>query len=138
MLGTSIAAVVLGCFYFCPLDCDASADWKNIKVAHLLRVLPKNGIYTYLIRIQNFLFHSPFNEIYRHLLFSLSGVLFPREWTTHLNETVEHDNIRESDRHDRRYVCIASSALPMYKTTCHAKPYLQRSVQYRYLSTVCV
>ena len=24
MLGTSIAAVVLGCFYFCPLDCDAS------------------------------------------------------------------------------------------------------------------
>ena len=25
MLRTSIAAVVLGCFYFCPLDCDASA-----------------------------------------------------------------------------------------------------------------
>ena len=24
VLGTSIAAVVLGCFYFCPLDCDAS------------------------------------------------------------------------------------------------------------------
>ena len=24
MVGTSIAAVVLGCFYFCPLDCDAS------------------------------------------------------------------------------------------------------------------
>ena len=24
MLWTSIAAVVLGCFYFCPLDCDAS------------------------------------------------------------------------------------------------------------------
>ena len=24
MLGMSIAAVVLGCFYFCPLDCDAS------------------------------------------------------------------------------------------------------------------
>ena len=24
MLGTSIAAVVLGCFYFCPPDCDAS------------------------------------------------------------------------------------------------------------------
>ena len=24
MLQTSIAAVVLGCFYFCPLDCDAS------------------------------------------------------------------------------------------------------------------
>ena len=36
MLGTSIAAVVLGSFYFCPLDCDASimvvdcaAVWKN-------------------------------------------------------------------------------------------------------------
>ena len=24
MLRTSIAAVVVGCFYFCPLDCDAS------------------------------------------------------------------------------------------------------------------
>ena len=24
MLRTSLAAVVLGCFYFCPLDCDAS------------------------------------------------------------------------------------------------------------------
>ena len=24
MLRTSIAAVVLGCFYLCPLDCDAS------------------------------------------------------------------------------------------------------------------
>ena len=24
MLGTSIAAIVLGCFFFCPLDCDAS------------------------------------------------------------------------------------------------------------------
>ena len=24
MLLTSIAAVVIGCFYFCPLDCDAS------------------------------------------------------------------------------------------------------------------
>ena len=26
----------------------------------------------------------------------------------------------------------------MYKTTCHAEPYLYRSVQYRYLSAVCV
>ena len=33
---------------------------------------------------------------------------------------------------------IPSFALPMYKTTCHAKPCLYRSVQYRYLSTVCV
>ena len=56
-----------------PLDCDASADWKNIKAAHLLRVLQQNGIYTYLIRIQNFLFHSPFDEIYRRLLFFTLG-----------------------------------------------------------------
>ena len=58
MLGTSIASVVLGCFYFCPLDCDASVmdvdcaavetgcmPEKYIKVAHLLRVLQQNGIY---------------------------------------------------------------------------------------------
>ena len=31
-----------------------------------------------------------------------------------------------------------SFALPMYKTTGHGIPYLYRSVQYRYLSTVCV
>ena len=73
MLRTSIATVVLGCFYFCPLDCDASADWKNIKVAHLLRVLQQNAIYTYLVRIQNFLFYSPFDEIYRRLLFFTVG-----------------------------------------------------------------
>ena len=34
---------------------------------------------TYLVRVQNFLFHFLFDEIYRRLLFSLSGVLFPRE-----------------------------------------------------------
>ena len=73
MFRTSIAAVVLGCFYLCPLDCDASADWKNIKVAHLLRVLQQNGIYTYLVRIQNVLFHSPFDEIYRRLHFFTLG-----------------------------------------------------------------
>ena len=33
---------------------------------------------------------------------------------------------------------IPSFALPIYKPTCDAKPYLYRSVQYRYLSTVCV
>ena len=57
--------------------------------------------------------------------FSLSGVLFSREKTIpQLNETVKHDNIRESDRHDRRYMYIPSFALPIYKTTSHAKPYL--------------
>ena len=73
MFRTSIAAVVLGCFYLCPLDCDASADWKNIKVAHLLQVLQLNGIYTYLVRTPNFLFHSPFDEIYRRLLIFTLG-----------------------------------------------------------------
>ena len=69
---------------------------------------------------------------------SLSGVLFPREKTTQqLNETVKHDNIRESDRHDRQYMYVLF-ALPMYESTGHAKPYLYRSVQYRYLSNVCV
>ena len=58
-----------------------------------------------------------------------------------LNETVRHDNIRESDRHDRRYMYVPSFALAIYKTACHAKPYLcylYRSVQYRYLSNVCL
>ena len=31
------------------------------------------GIYTYLVRIQNFLFHFPFDEIYRRLLFFTLG-----------------------------------------------------------------
>ena len=52
---------------------------KYMKVAHLLRVLQQKGISTYLVRIQMFLFHFPFDDIYRRLLFSLSGVLFPRE-----------------------------------------------------------
>ena len=86
MLRTSIAAVVLGCFYFCPLDCDASVMVvdcaavetrcmleKYIKVAHLLRVLQQKGIYTYLVRIQNIPFHFPFYEIYRRLLFFTLG-----------------------------------------------------------------
>ena len=67
MLRMSIAAADVGCFYFCPLDCDASADWKNINVAHLLRVLQQNGIYTYLIRLQKFIFHSPFDLSLIHI-----------------------------------------------------------------------
>ena len=68
----------------------------------------QKGIYTYLVRIQNFLFHFPFDEIFLRLFFFTLG----------------HDNIRESDRHDRRYLYIPSFALPIYKTTCDAKPYL--------------
>ena len=32
-------------------------------------MLQQKGIYTYQARIQNFLFHFPFDEIYRRLLF---------------------------------------------------------------------
>ena len=42
---------------------------KYVKVAHLLRVLQQKAIYTYLVRIQNFRFHFPFDEIYRRLAF---------------------------------------------------------------------
>ena len=141
MLRTSIAAVVLGCFYFCQLDCDASVMVvdcaavetgcmleKYTKVAHLLRVLQQKGIYTYLVRIQNFPFIFRLMRYTDVWLFSLSGVLFPRDQTTHLNETVKHDKIRESDRYDGWYMYIPSFALLMYKTTCHAKPFLYRSV----------
>ena len=86
MLRTFNAAVVLGCFYFCRLDCDNPVTVvdctavetgcmleKYLKVAHMLRVLQQKGIYTYLVRIQIFLFHFPFDEIYRRLLFFTLG-----------------------------------------------------------------
>ena len=38
-----------------------------------MRVLLQKGIYTYLVRIQKFLFHFPFDEIYRRLLFFTLG-----------------------------------------------------------------
>ena len=39
MVRTSVAAVVLGCFYFCPLDCDASimvVDCAAVETACML------------------------------------------------------------------------------------------------------
>ena len=42
---------------------------ENETYCWLVRVLQQKGIYTYLVRIQNFLFHLPFDEIYRRLLF---------------------------------------------------------------------
>ena len=86
-------------------------------------VLQRKGIYTYLVRIQNVFFTFRSTRYTDVCFFPLLGVLFPREQTTQLNETVKHDNTRESDRHDGRYMYIPSFALPMYKTTCHAKPY---------------
>ena len=47
MLRTSIAAVVLGCFYFCPLDCDASfmvVDCAAVKTGCMLeKYIPAKG-----------------------------------------------------------------------------------------------
>ena len=39
IIRTSIAAVVLGCFYFCPLDCDASfmvVDCAAVETGYML------------------------------------------------------------------------------------------------------
>ena len=44
------------------------AEKIHMKVAHLLRVLQQKGIHTYLLRIQNFVFHFPFDKLYRRLL----------------------------------------------------------------------
>ena len=47
MLRTSTAAVVLGCFYFCPLDCDASVmvvDCAAVKTGCMLeKYIPAKG-----------------------------------------------------------------------------------------------
>ena len=48
MLRTSIAAVVLGCFYFCPSDCDASVmvvDCAAVKMGCMLeKYIPAEGL----------------------------------------------------------------------------------------------
>ena len=70
------------CFFllcFCRLHCDASdvycfcCSWLLLFLSFRLRC------FGYLVRIQIFLFHFPFDEIYRRLFFSLSGVRYPRE-----------------------------------------------------------
>ena len=47
MLRTSIAAAVLGCFYFCPLDCDASVmvgDCAAVETGCMLeKYIPAKG-----------------------------------------------------------------------------------------------
>ena len=45
MLRTSIAAVVLGCFYFCPLDCDASVMVVDCAAVETGRMLEKYIMY---------------------------------------------------------------------------------------------
>ena len=80
MLRTSIAAVVLGCFYFCPLDCDiavmvvdcAAAETGNTKWLRTCSATSKGDIYvpgTYT----KFSFSFSFDEIYQRLLFFTLG-----------------------------------------------------------------
>ena len=91
MLRTSIAAVVLGCFYFCPLDCDIPVmvvECAAVKTgcmlekykmaAHLQRYNKRGYIRTwYVYKISFFIFLlMRYTDV---CLFSLSGVLFPLE-----------------------------------------------------------
>ena len=86
MLRTSIAAVVLGCFYFCPLDsvnpvmvidCAAVKTGcmrEKYKMVVHLQCYNKRGYYV----LKNFFIFRLM--IYTDVcFFSLSGVLFPRE-----------------------------------------------------------
>ena len=90
MLRTSIAAVVLRCFYFCPLDCDDSVMvvdcaavetgcmLEKYKMLAHLRCYNKRGyIRTWVYKIFFFIFRlMRYTDV---CFFSLSGVLFPRE-----------------------------------------------------------
>ena len=90
MLRTSIAAVVLGCFYFCPIDCDASVMvvdcaavetgcmLEKYKMAAHLQCYNKRGYIRtwYVTKMFFFIFRL---MRYTDVCFvSLSGVLFPR------------------------------------------------------------
>ena len=100
MLLTSIAAVILGCFYFCPLDCDIPAmvvDCAAVEtgcmvekykmVAHLQcykergyirtpAVLLQKGIYTYLVRILFFFIFLLMRYIPTSVFFTLGRSVF--------------------------------------------------------------
>ena len=87
MLWTSISAVVLGCFYFCPLDCDASVmlvDCAAVETGCMLEKYTKRlhtccecynkrGLIRTWYVYQHFLFDFAFDVIYRHLLFFTLG-----------------------------------------------------------------
>ena len=91
MLRTSIAAVVLGCFYYCPLDCgipvmvvdcavvETGCMLEKYKmVAHLQCNNKRGYIRTwYVCKILCFVFRlMRYTDV---CFFPLSGVLFPRE-----------------------------------------------------------
>ena len=90
MLRTSIAAV-LGCFNFCPLDCDISVMVVNCAavetgcmlekykmVAHQQCYNKRGYIRTWYV-FKIFFFNFRFKRYTDVCFFSLSGVLFPRE-----------------------------------------------------------
>ena len=58
MLRTSIAAVVLGCFYFCPLDCNASVmvvDCAAVQTGCMLeKYIPAEGCNKVLVHFYFF------------------------------------------------------------------------------------
>ena len=65
MLRTSIAAVILGCFCFCPLDCDASVmvvDCAAVKTGCVLeKYIPAKGCNK--VRVHSYFFqHIPLDE----------------------------------------------------------------------------
>ena len=91
MLRTTIAAVVLGCFYFCPLDCDipvmvvdcaaveTGCMMEKYKMVKHLQCYNKRGYIRtwYVYKIFFFIFRlMRYTDV---CFFSLSGVLFPRE-----------------------------------------------------------
>ena len=83
MLRTSFADVVLGCFYFCPLDCDIPVivvDCAAVETGCMLEKYKMVAGYIrtwYVYKIFFFIFRL---MRYTHVCyFSLSGVLFPRE-----------------------------------------------------------
>ena len=91
MLRTSIAAVVLGCFYFCPLYCDIPVMVVNCAAVETGRMLEKYKMvahpqcYNKRGYIRTWHVYKIFFFIFRLMrytdvcFFSLSGVLFPRE-----------------------------------------------------------
>ena len=91
MLRTSIAAVVLGCFYLWPLDCDALVPVvdcgavetgcmleKYKMLAHLQCYIKRGYKRTWYV-CKTFFFIFRLMRYTDVCFFSLSGVLFPRE-----------------------------------------------------------
>ena len=76
MLRTSISAVVLGCFYFCPLDCDAPVmvvECAAIKTGCMLeKYIPAKGCNK--VRVHFFFLVGVLLYIYEPYTWALSVV----------------------------------------------------------------